>query len=92
MRRVLEITIPKSQAAQARRIPIGGTQSRLEGVRDAEPSRGGEVALEPLPLAVALSALRLDPAYGDFLFAIARSLRAEKVGFTTAPPPASRSA
>ena len=37
---VLEITIPKSQAAQARRIPIGGTQSRLDGVRDAEPSRG----------------------------------------------------
>jgi len=33
---VLEITIPKSQAAQPRRIPIGGTQSRLDGVREAE--------------------------------------------------------
>ena len=36
---VLEITIPKSQAAQPRRIPIGGTQSRLEGVREAESAR-----------------------------------------------------
>lgn len=44
---VLEVTIPKSQAAQPRRIPIGGTQSRLEGVRDAERTPVESATVEP---------------------------------------------
>lgn len=55
------------------------TDGRQEGAVRALAARVSRHSGNPVPvnidgaLAVALSALRLDPAYGDFLFAIARS-------------------